>query len=90
MLCDYNHLLKKWKTEYKPNEADEEWHPYFVEALQETDRNGYLLDTMLTGSISDRAFLILDQGRKVREIEKRIQRIKHLVSCKKAFGGYET
>lgn len=37
VLSDYLHLLKKWKTEYEPKDENSEWHPYFCEALKETD-----------------------------------------------------
>ena len=75
VLCDYHDKLLKWKTEYAPKSPDEEFHPYFVEALQEIDHVEYLLDTLLDGDISDRAFLLSDYGRKVQEIEKRLRRI---------------
>ena len=76
VLCDYHDMLLKWKTEYAPKSPDEDMHPYFIEALQETDYVEYLLDTLLEGDISDRAFLLSECGRKVQEIEKRLQRIK--------------
>ena len=75
VLCDYHDKLLKWKTEYAPKSPDEEFHPYFVEALQEIDHVEYLLDTLLDGDISDRAFLISEYGRKVQDIEKRLRRI---------------
>ena len=75
ILCEYLHVLKKWKIEYEPNTADEEWHPRYVEALQEIDHTEYLLDTLQEGDILDRALCIYEQGRKVREIEKRLRRI---------------
>jgi hypothetical protein len=76
VLCDYLHLLKQWKTEYAPKDPYEEWHPYFCEALNEIDHIEYLLDLLLYGDISDRAFVISDYGRKVKEIERRIKYIK--------------
>ena len=72
VLCDYLHLLERWKTEYAPKDANESWHPYFTEALQNTVLVEYLLDTLLTGDVSDRAFIVSDYGRKVIEIEKRM------------------
>ena len=72
VLCDYLHLLERWKIEYAPKDADESWHPYFTEALQNTVLVEYLLDTLLTGDVSDRAFIVSDYGRKVIEIEKRM------------------
>ncbi len=76
VLCDYLHLLKQWKTEYAPKDPYEEWHPYFCEALNEIDHIEYLLDLLLYGDISDRAFVISDYGRKVKEIERRIKYFK--------------
>lgn len=74
VLSDYYHLLIEWKSKYKPKSPDEEWHPYFIEALQNLDQVEYQLDTILTGNLSDRAFLIKDCERKVTEIEERIRK----------------
>ena len=76
VLSDYLHLLKKWKTEYEPKDENSEWHPYFCEALKETDHVEYMLDILLTGDISDRAFLIADYGRKVIEIDRRLKQFR--------------
>ena len=73
VLSDYLYFLKKWKTEYEPKDENSEWHPYFCEALKETDHVEYMLDILLTGDISDRAFLIADYGRKVIEIDRRLK-----------------
>ena len=73
VLSDYLHLLKRWKTEYAPKDENSEWHPYFCEALKEIDHVEYMLDILLTGDISDRAFLIADYGRKVIEIDRRLK-----------------
>ncbi len=76
VLSDYLHLLKRWKTEYAPKDESCEWHPYFCEALKETDHVEYMLDILLTGDISDRAFLIADYGRKVIEIDRRLKQFR--------------
>lgn len=47
----------------------------FCEALKETDHVEYLLDTLLNGDISDRAFLITDYGKKVSDIERRLKQL---------------
>lgn len=73
VLSDYYHQLKKWEIEYAPKSPDEEWHPYFVEALREKTTVEYQLDTLLEGDIHDRAFLISDCGRKVKSIAERLQ-----------------
>ena len=76
ILCDYLHLLKQWKTEYAPEDADEDWHPLFCEALKEIDHVEYLLDTLMYANLSDRASFITDYGKKVNEIERRINGIR--------------
>ena len=73
VLTDYLKLLEEWKTKYAPKDPNEEWHPYYCEALKEMDYITYLLDTLFTGSVSDRAFLIVDFERKVKELEQRIR-----------------
>lgn len=75
VLCDYLHMLKRWQIEYAPKDVCEPWHPYFTEALQNIAHVEYLLDTLLWGDVSDRAFIVSDYGRKVIEIEKRIEHI---------------
>lgn len=75
ILCDYIHLLQRWKTEYAPMDENSEWHPYFCEALKETDHVRYLLDTLLYGDVSDRAFLITNYGRRIGDIERRIKEL---------------
>lgn len=73
VLSDYLHLLKKWKIEYAPKNMEDEWNPLFCEALHNIDRIEYLLDILLQGDVRDRAFLVENQGRKVRKIEERIR-----------------
>ncbi len=72
ILSDYNHLLEKWKTEYAPKEPGEEWHPLFVEALQKQTHTEYLLDTLLTGTVEEKAALVKDYGKEVMRIGERI------------------
>ena len=76
VLSDYYHQLQEWKTEYRPKSMDEDFHPYFAEALHEIDQTAYQLDTLLDGDIHERAFLISNSGRKVASIEKRLQELK--------------
>ena len=50
VLSDFRNLLMKWKKEYEPRSPDEEFHPHFVEALQEIDSVEYHLDTLTRGA----------------------------------------
>ena len=75
VLNSYLRLLKRWEKEYEPRDADDEWHPYFCEALKEISHIEYLLDTLMYGDISDRASLIINCGKKVKDIERRFKLI---------------
>ena len=73
VLSDFHGMLKKWKKEYEPRSPDEEFHPHFVEALQEIDRVEYHLDTLLEGDSTDRASLVSEQEKKVVGIAERLR-----------------
>ncbi len=53
VLCDYLHLLERWKIEYAPQPQDAAWHPLFVEALQKNSYVEYLLDILLFGEMEE-------------------------------------
>ena len=55
VLCDYLHLLERWKIEYAPQPQDAAWHPLFVEALQKNSYVEYLLDILLFGEMEEKA-----------------------------------
>ena len=78
VLSDFHGMLKKWKKEYEPRSPDEEFHPRFVEALQEIDRVEYHLDTLLEGDSTDRASLVSEQEKKVVGIAERLKRCKEI------------
>ena len=72
VLCDYRNLLCRWKRDYAPKTPDEDFHPLFVEALQKQDYVEYLLDTLLSPDMEERAALIASYGKEVRSIERRM------------------
>lgn len=72
VLRDYRRLLENWKTTYAPKQKGEEWHPLFVEALQNQDYIDYLLEVLLTPDLEERAALVANYGKEVRNIEQRI------------------
>ena len=71
-LSDYYHLLRRWKQEYAPRQPGEDWHPRFVEALQNLSHVEYLLDVLLSPEIQERAALIIDYGKEVTKLEQRL------------------
>ena len=72
VLCDYRNLLCGWKRDYAPKSPDEDFHPLFVEALQKQDYVDYLLDVLLSPDMEERAALIIDCGKEVRNLERRM------------------
>lgn len=72
VLSDYLHLMKHWKEIYAPKNDETEWHPLFVEALQNITKVEYQLDILLDGSAQDKAQLLVDCGKEVEKIEQQI------------------
>ena len=54
ILCSYYHLLRQWDAEYAPKPEDEDWHPLYLEAIQNSAKVEYLLDE-LQDSTPDKA-----------------------------------
>ena len=72
-LCDYLHLLKKWKKEYAPESPGQEIDSRFLEACRRQDYVEYILDDVfLSGTLMDRAGFIRDHGKEILELERRI------------------
>ena len=72
VLSDYHNLLRRWKRDYAPKGPEEEWNPLFVEALQKQDYVDYLLDVLLSPDMEERAALIIDCGKEVSNLERRM------------------
>ena len=72
VYSDYLRLLEKWRAEYAPEPDDEDWHPLFIEALTKQTYVEYLLDVLLSGTMEERAELVTEHGKEVRDIERRI------------------
>ena len=75
VLCDYLHLLERWKIKYAPQPQDAVWHPLFVEALQKISYVEYLLDILLFGETEEKAALSAEQGKGVVRLEQRISEL---------------
>ena len=72
ILADYLHLLRAWRKDYAPHSPEEAFHPRFVEALQKQDHVEYLLDVLLSPDMEERAALIIDYGKEVSNLERRM------------------
>lgn len=86
-LCSYFHLLRQWEAEYAPKPEDEDWHPLFMEAIQNSARVEYLLDE-LQGCSPDEAKEIIALNKnairryanRVREVHADKKRVSHELS----------
>lgn len=72
VLSDYYHLLSRWEKEFAPQAPGEEWNPQFTEALKHKSHVGYLLDVLLSADMGERASLIIEYGKEVRSLERRM------------------
>ncbi len=73
VYSNYLRLLRQWQEEYAPQTPEEEWHPLFMEAMQKKDYVEYLLnDVLLNGTTTDKAKFILEHGKDVANLERRI------------------
>ena len=73
VLLEYRFLLRDWEKRYAPQSMDEEWHPCFVEALQNISKVEYQMDALLEKDIPDRTFVVSDIRKGVKSIERRIE-----------------
>jgi hypothetical protein len=72
VLSDYLRLLERWERIYAPKSPEDGWNPLFVEAVQKREYVGYLLDTLLTGTMEEKAAVIKGHGKEVERIERRV------------------
>ena len=50
VLLRYLRWMEFWKEFYKPECMEEEWHPLFVEVLQNESKISYLVDMLMFGT----------------------------------------
>ena len=73
VYCDYYRLLNEWAGAYAPVSPDEDFHPLFVEAMHKRDYVEYLLDLLFDGSEEEKALVVIDKGKEVDALERRIR-----------------
>ena len=72
ILADYFHLLRKWETNYTPTPPVESMHPRFLEAVQQKDYIGYLLDSFLEDSPEEQKLWIAEHQSTIANLERRV------------------
>ena len=72
VLADYFHLLRKWESNYTPKTPEEPMHPHFLEAVQQKDYIGYLLDFFLEESPEEQKLWIAKHQSEIANLERRV------------------
>ena len=82
VLCDYLHLLERWKVEYAPQSPEDELDDRFVEACHMIEYIDHLLDVLMFAELEQRVNavdMLLKDGtitaleQRLRRLEKEVQ-----------------
>ena len=74
LLCDYLHLLWRYKEEKKPKNINDEFDDLYVEALQEIDKIEYYIDEIfINGKLEDKNWFKNTNGKVVEKIGRRME-----------------
>ena len=73
-LIRYSRLMETWKKEFAPQREDEEWHPLFVEALQNAALVEYLTDEVFAVMKGQEQQFLDEYGGEIDRIERRLER----------------
>ena len=77
VLCDYLHLLERWKVEYTPQSPEDELDDRFVEACQMIEYVNHLLDVLMYAELEQRvkAVDILLEDGDIAALDERLKRL---------------
>ena len=75
VLCDYLHLLERWKIEYAPQSPEDNLDDRFVEAGQMLEYVEYLLDVLMFAELEQRVKTVdmLLKAATIPELEQRLK-----------------
>ena len=77
VLCDYLHLLERWKIEYAPQSPEDNLDDRFVEPGQMLEYVEYLLDVLMFAELEQRVKTVdmLLKAATIAELEQRLKRL---------------
>ena len=77
VLCDYLHLLERWKVEYAPQSPEDELDDRFVEACHMIEYVNDLLDVLMLAELEQRVKAVdkLLKDGTIAALEQRLQRL---------------
>lgn len=78
VLCDYLHLLERWKVQYTPKTPEDVLDDRFVEACQMLDYVEYLADLLIAAEMEQRVKIVemLNKDGLIAGLEERLDRLK--------------
>ena len=78
VLCDYLHLLERWKVQYAPKTAEDVLDDRFVETCQMLDYVEYLADLLIAAELEQRVKIVemLNKDGLIAGLEERLDRLK--------------
>ena len=78
VLCDYLHLLEKWKMQCAPKTPEDALDDRFVEACQMLDYVEYLADFLIAAELEQRVKIVemLNKDGLISSLEERLDRLK--------------
>lgn len=77
VLCDYLHLLERWKVRQAPKRPENDLDDRFVEACQMLDYVEYLADLLIAASLEQRVKIVemLNKDGLIASLEERLKRL---------------
>ena len=77
VLCDYLHLLERWKVQHAPKTAADALDDRFVEACQMLDYVEYLADLLIAAELEQRMKIVemLNKDALIAGLEERLKRL---------------
>ena len=77
VLCDYLHLLERWKVQHAPKRPKDNLDDRFVEACQMLDCVEYLADLLIAAELEQRVKIveILNKDGLIAGLEERLKRL---------------
>lgn len=77
VLCDYLHLLERWKVQYAPKAPEEVLDDHFVEACQMLEHIEYLADILTFAELEIRIKTVdmLHRDGTIKGLEERLKRL---------------
>ena len=78
VLCDYLHLLERWKVQYAPKTAEDVLDDRFVETCQMLDYVEYLANLLIAAELEQRVKIVemLNKDGLIAGLEERLDRLK--------------